>query len=546
MRPWLAALLALPVYLAVVIWLTWPLAAHPGTHRPDVHVICRFDVVYTEWVLAWETHALTTAPLQLADANIYHPARHTLFYGPTALGMLPYFAPTYLATGNPTLALNLGFLACLALTAWSLHVVIGRWTGSVGAALVAGWCVLTNRYVVWSMPLAPHFAAVQYLAPIVLLAAAPGRGRAAHVLLTSLVVLQCLTDPIYVAPGVVGTLGLLALARCARPVTRSDGMRLLGGLAVAVALLAPVYLGYVQVQAWEPDLRAQTMWGGWTPKVPGLRWDLVRATAAVPPVVVCLLVVGTICLALRMRKGPAEFPPRAWLHAALWSVTGICLSLMPTWGVLRTSRMGVSTTIGMALLAGLAFAECRDRLPARGRRGLTSALAAMVIVTMYLGYRDGSPWEAADPLPAAFPVAQVSPPPSARLVHALAAYPGPVLELPIGPFEFSSQFQTRAMYRSTFHWHPLVNGYSSYWPAGFAERMELVRRLPDSGAVDVLRRRTHLVAIILRWSGMMAIEQARWLALVAAQDNDRLQLVYSDADDKVFALRGHSGGPAGP
>src|SRR5262249_34920067 len=29
-----------------------------------------------------------------------------------------------------------------------------------------------------------------------------------------------------------------------------------------------------------------------------------------------------------------------------------------------------------------------------------------------------------------------------------------------------------AMYRSTLHWRPLLNGYSSYWPAGFHERME--------------------------------------------------------------------------
>jgi hypothetical protein len=46
-------------------------------------------------------------PTALFDANALYPAPRTLFYGPTAFGALPMFAPAFLATGNPTLALNL-------------------------------------------------------------------------------------------------------------------------------------------------------------------------------------------------------------------------------------------------------------------------------------------------------------------------------------------------------------------------------------------------------------------------------------------------------
>jgi hypothetical protein len=53
------------------------------------------------------------------------------------------------------------------------------------------------------------------------------------------------------------------------------------------------------------------------------------------------------------------------------------------------------------------------------------------------------------------------------------------------------------MYRSIFHWQPILNGYSGFWPAGFPERMRLVYQLPDSSAVAALRRETGLSMILV-------------------------------------------------
>jgi hypothetical protein len=50
-----------------------------------------------------------------------HPAPHALLYGPTAFGLLPLFAPAWLATGSALAAVNVMLLASLALTAWSAH-----------------------------------------------------------------------------------------------------------------------------------------------------------------------------------------------------------------------------------------------------------------------------------------------------------------------------------------------------------------------------------------------------------------------------------------
>src|SRR5262245_48752496 len=112
-----SAAACLAIYVAAFAWLTWPLAAHLTTHLPDSTPACRFDTLFTGWLLSYETHRLTSEPLALPQANIYAPTPNALLYGPTCAAALPFFAPTYLAIGNPTLALNLLFLAGAALTA---------------------------------------------------------------------------------------------------------------------------------------------------------------------------------------------------------------------------------------------------------------------------------------------------------------------------------------------------------------------------------------------------------------------------------------------
>ena len=92
------------VYVVIAGWLAWPLPAYMTTSLPCTTFVCTYDTIYTAWVLAYETHALTTAPAQLYEANIYHPEHSALLYGPTSLGALPFFAPTFLATGNPALS----------------------------------------------------------------------------------------------------------------------------------------------------------------------------------------------------------------------------------------------------------------------------------------------------------------------------------------------------------------------------------------------------------------------------------------------------------
>src|SRR2546426_1545156 len=223
--------------LVAVVWLTWPLAAHLGTHLPSTEAACSFDTLLIAWVLAWQTHALATAPLHFAQANIYHPARHALFYCEAGVGALPYYAPAFLLTGSPALALNVTLLGGVALTAWALHLVVRRWTSSHLGGTVAAWTFLTTRWVLWEWgPVAPNYVVLPYFPLIVLLVATPAARLGDALRLVPLLVLQGLTS-IYVAAAAMIPAGLIAAGRLVRRSTRASGLRLAVALSLGAALL---------------------------------------------------------------------------------------------------------------------------------------------------------------------------------------------------------------------------------------------------------------------------------------------------------------------
>jgi hypothetical protein len=521
------------LFTCLVVRLTWPLGAHLATHRPDIHPISRVDPVLLTWALAWETHALTTAPLHVADANIYHPTPDALFYGQGAFGLLPYFAPTFLLTGNPTLAMNLSFLGCIILTAWTIHLAVRRWTGMESAGVVAGWSFLTNQYPLRQIALATNLAALQYVAPL-----ADRRARLALVLL---VALQCLTDPMYVAPAVALPLALVGVARCARPSSRIEGVRLLGALALASLAILPVYAGFARVAVREPGLAAQVFWPAGAAPLPPFPWRLVVGATAIPLVALPIIALGGICALARLRRGSGE--RAGWAQAMTWTVAGLVLANAPAVPPLRmTGRLGTGAMVGLSLLTGLALAELLRFAPVTGRWRAAGRLARVALVgaiayAMLVDYRDGyrSPLLARSSVPLGYQLQEV-PIPNPGAMAALERLEGPVLDVPLMlPGTVGAPvFHAGAMYRSIFHWHPLLNGYHSYWPAGWFERMELARKLPDPLAVWSLRRRVGLALVLVNLDEMVHVLQRPWLLVKVRGGNEALKVVF--ADDRTMLL----------
>src|SRR2546427_1800999 len=208
------------------------------------------------------------------------------------------------------------------------------------------------------------------------------------------------------------------------------------------------------------------------------------------------------CFHARRRR-----PLTAWAYSAFWAVTGVIMSLSPTatwygrplrlpnsviadwlpiYQFLRIpNRLGAVGLIGLALLAGVAFAECARRLADRERFRLLAlvgpvALATLVVVGAYAEYSGAEPGFDRDALPRSYPLALAISADS-PVVRALQEPGGPLLELPVGlspPLGCLPGPHAKAEYRSIFHWRPLLNGYSGYWPAGVLGRLVLATPLP--------------------------------------------------------------------
>jgi hypothetical protein len=551
-------------YAGLLAWLTWPLAARLATHLPRTKFICDFDLRQMIWALAWQSHALTTAPRELFEANIYHPTPHALLYADAGLGALPYFLPIFRASGNPVLASNLLFLGGLVATAAALHLVVARWTGLHSAGFVAAGTLLATPWVLWTwIPAAPNYAVLFLLPGIVLLAAQPSPTRRDAWLLAALLVLHGAANPYYAASA-LASVAVIAAARLATRATRPGARHLLGALVVATVALAVVYAPWAWLRIQDPALADRVTW-----KVDRLLPRLVpmalpsglladpRKPAAVPWPLFVLVGLGALA---RWVPGATrqEGERTAWRHGLVWIAVGLLLSLMPAIEVLGRTirvpfvdlvdrlplvatlrepyRIGVGALFGIAIVAGAAFAEVARRLGqgdgAAGSRAVRGAVATACVLAGFACTRleDGTmPWRGPYPLAEA---------PGPSSITAVLARPGgAVLELPVdGLLVDQLTTHARAMFQSIRHWRPLVNGYGGFYPAEFVERMQLAARLPDATALAELRRTTGLEHVVVHGAATAPRALDRWEELARRGGGEGLRFVMRDGPELLFVV----------
>lgn len=563
MRRVAVGLLVVAGYAAFVLYLTWPLARYATSHLPDTTVACGFDNLYSAWALAHQSTALFTDPAQLAQGNNFYPTPDSLYYGPTGYGALPYFAPVFLATGNPTLALNVLLYVSIVLTAAALHLVVRHWSASHLAGAVAAAVYLFTRWTLWQwLPTTPHASVLAYFPLIILLAATPATGLRRNLALLALVLLQCLTELVYVAPAVLAPLAVLGLIRLTRPQTRSAGAILLGIVAVSgMVLLIPAW-GHLRVGRAMPNLARHGFWkidAEWFrehgTEIPLGLFDTLTPTA-IPGAALAMLCV--YALSSRARAHRAARP------LALWGGLGVLMSLTPSvrfgdyavdlpqaylakwvpfFGQIRVpSRLGVAALMSFAMLAGLAYAalarQVDDEVRSRAWAPvLKAALAVAVIGLMYIEYLAYLPtFVLGEGVMRRYRI-EAAPALDVSFSEILRQPGGPLLELPahLDQKTGSPTVHVRAMYRSIFHGRAVLNGYASYWPPGFAERMALAARLPDPAALAALQRETGLALVWVHLRDFPRRLHAPWMAFADAGGRDDLRLIARDGDELLFA-----------
>ncbi len=497
--------LALGVLLAVV--MTWPMAG-----KFDRAARLNFgDGEWSVWNVTWVAHALTTRPADLFQANIFHPDRDTLAYSESNVVTGALGVPFHIASGgNPYATHNGAILTGLVLAflfAWGLAETLGASAAAAAAFAVAfTYCPYLfartahiQLMMTFGLPLA-----LQAFHRVV---ERPTAGRGAWLGATLAVqALACAYFGIFA--GLTVGLGALFYAY-----TRGHWRRraywvaIALGAIVSIGLVAPFFVPYVRVQKelgftrlledaamYSADWQAWLASSAWAHRwmLPWLeRWNEVLFPGFLLPV---LALVG-LWLGLRTKAegrmtepddralSPsrrrettvfyglvaliafwASFGPKAGLYTVLYYT-------VPVFTFLRApGRFGILVVLALGVLMLVALQTLLER-----RRPRTRTVAASIVALLLAAEYTTAPIRLED----------AATPPEAHLRLA-SLPPGPVVELPFWYLRSDFPRHARYMLFSTYHWQPLVNGYSDHIPQWFRDEVIRISSFPTAESLQIV------------------------------------------------------------
>jgi hypothetical protein len=505
-------LFALALYCVLAAVFTYPLVLNidrvNGAGDPAVMV----------WSMAWISHSLVS-DAALYEANIFYPAENALAYTDILLPSALFSSPLYFATGNPLIGFNVVLLLTYVLSGYATFLLVRRLLSSrpyaIHVALFAGavYAVCPYRY--------GHITQLNsmttYWLPLILLFMhrylEDGRRPQDLFLIGLFFALNALSGLYY---GVFAVLMMAAFFAIwsllnmepprARDFLYGAPIFALFGAALVV-LLGP----YLASSGAEDHSRSiETVAGGsfipaailtsppeswllgWTPEVFGITHENRK------PVYELTLYPGLVAASLAV-YGLIRRIPR---FSALYALLGLAIFVLslgpqlrlggfdvplpyyllyeyvPGFGNLRVpARMWAIVMLCIAVLAGIGLRALMERL---GGRRATLALAILSFVAA-LEFMPSLPIDryadrgAPELGPAYAYLAE-----NADADTVVAEIP---FASPEDPFR-----ETPRMYRSTFGWWNLVNGYASYFPKGYGETREALNALPGPEGLAELRR----------------------------------------------------------
>jgi len=471
------------LFAALTVIMTWPMARYPDTPAPPHQ-----DVYFNMWRLRWLAHALGTSPARIFDANIFYPEKDTLAYSDAMLFEGLVAAP--FASLNPVRVHNLMMLLPLAASAVAIFALCWHLTGSRGAGVIAGTAFafapfrfehIMHMEIQWTifMPLA--FLALHRLLE-------DGRWRNGLALGASLALqtLSCIYYGIFLAClASVGTLAFLIWDRQAG--WRRVLPPLAAAAALAVAVTALYSMPYRRVHALVGDRALEevhrfsaraanylnTPVGNFlygNPGRPGLPERRLFPGAIVtvlafaglllrPPAPRQIVYLLLLVLAFDLSLGFSGMT-----YPVLWNRVESFRSLR------ALARLGVFVLMFLSVLAAYGYAA----MVRSARPAVRFAVCACLVAGMLTEY-----WTTF-----AVSVYPASAPPVYRVLARMPK--GVVAELP-PPNADRFLLEGRRAYMSTFHWFPIVNGYSGNFPPSYLMRMERMADFPSDRSLRQLQ-----------------------------------------------------------
>lgn len=495
-----AGVLALMTALALAY--TWPLPTHLGTRyavRVPPPAPLSADLLFSSWILASDARRLVHDPLHVFETNNFYPFRHTLAYGENLLGVAVLVLPVQLGWDNPTLTHNVAMLLTLVLGGWGMFLLVRELSGMTLAGLLAGALVIYSPHVWAHVILLPLMAGHWSPVALFLLVRLVREPRWRWSLLLGVVVAwqawSSLQHGLFLALGLGVTAPVLfvlsASARKALPHVLAAGV-------IAAILSIPLVLPYRAVAfEMEAHERAGALDFSLIPSriTPPLDHPLgyladrlrsgerVQSYRALTPWL--LVVGGGLAALLRRRRPGADARVLAALaagglanllfavgprpHPWLPNFYGLLTTLLPGLAWVRVPMRAIAYTyLILCVLGASGLAAMLRRLQGGIARGLLAA-GVFVLIVIEAGWRP-------------IPLAQ-APPRRSAVQPALAELdPGCAIA------EIPANIETGglALFRSTTHWRPLINGFSGFAPLPSLATFPLLNQFPSSDSLAFL------------------------------------------------------------
>jgi hypothetical protein len=540
----------LAAYAALSLASTWPLARELATSLPRGTDSSATVPLASAWALWWVADRIGAGFAGFWDAPIFYPTKQTFAFSEPLLLEGAVAAPLAWAGVSPVPAHNLILLAALV-TNGAFAFALLRGLGLAIAPAAAGGamaCLLPYVHhelgVLTLVPLAGVLA-VLHASLAFSRGATLWRGvrlgvafAAAYALcgqyaiflaLVGAPAALCLLRRAWLAPR-----GLLALAlaaatagallvpvvsaqlavRRAHGFARSEQTSVLGSAAPGSFRLAPAapWVPFPGIDA-APDPGQQAHFPGALKlalAIAGLGWGLRRGDTRRFTAFLALLAVGAVLLSVLPRLeifGVAPF------HALRALVPGLG-QVRSFWRATMLMQLAIVLLAAEGIQALLAVAR-----EVAWRRAAVLALAALAVVEL---------WPPAPGLSAA-PSREAWQPWLAWIAEHVP--PGaPLVQLPVPASERVGDYAetARAMLLGTAHAHPIVNGYSSYFPRSYRAFAHFMRGCPQPTAWSALRE-VGLRVLLIRSS---------WLAEVAscapAESLYRRSAVFPELDAEIW------------
>jgi hypothetical protein len=475
------------VFALLTIGMLWPLARDVTTVSPPHQ-----DVYFNMWRLRWFAHALVTDPAHLFDGNIFHPEANTLALSDAmpVEGMVA--APLLWAGVRPVLVHNLMMLLPIAASGLAMFALARHLTGSRGGGLLAG---IAFAFAPYRFEHAMHME-LQWTVwmPLALLALhrtlETGRWRygVATGACVALQMLSCIYYGIFLATLIAPAAVWLAFADRAVSWKRT-ALPLAAGAALAIAVSAAYAVPYLRQQQRVGDrsiqeVHAYSAMPANYVNVPAenrLYGDPSRPGRAerrlFPGATVVLLAFAGLLLRVPSGRAIAYLLILVAAFEMSLGFSGYLYPLLhrvapPFRGLRAMARLGIFVVMALSVLAAFGYAALAHGRSAGVRRAAVAVLTAVMLAEYSTR------------------LTLVEFPNTPPAVYRLLARqpPGVVAELPTPVPERLPGSDAQRAYMSTFHWFPIVNGYSGNYPESYILRIDRLRRFPDRVSLAQLQR----------------------------------------------------------